>query len=720
MDDEVQVSVRTEVHVLDSALGDEGERSDAYRCPWRCARRTFEADDTTAIHISDVEVAIRPDAKAGDEADAGGRVVQHGTEVHACRADAPDVAVAEMRDVPVAILAEFDGIRNIAKVCIALAEAVSEALNERSGVETGGCIEGLDAVRLRGGDVDAGRDIEEAEIDREFVITTTARARLIRSGQRDDRTVNVATIHLMTVVIVVDAVVIEGCDAAGERLCGRRRRNAHVNRHGWQTVEEIGAATCGRGALQHGVVRAADAAVRARRPEFDAHTVDTRLPGITQSVVVVVLPDQIAHAHAAEEAEIDGVIGVVVAILDHRFVTFVQRDDRREDGGAGTTWLAGGVVVIVDAVVCIHRITAGNVQRRRHEQTQEVGAGLQIIEVILADRTGGGGAQHEVTVRPRATDGQISTGIPEFDGHILDAGLAHVVEAVEVRILIDQVAKAEALHEQRVGLGGGAVVGIRHTDREAGSAIHERRAGEHPASGKREPGRRRACDHAPCVGTGAIGGGQGLGVRRAVVGIWQRRWRDADGGAVHRQRVKAGGNAVEGVTRFHSEGRRHRPRRCAGNDAVRGEGQAVRQRATDDAPDIRSAAAHGIQGGGVSAADDRIRQRRRRDHEVRAKHRDAVGLGARRTIGIQRLNGEGVEARSRRGASRNDAAGRDRDAGGQIPCQPAEGVGGRAARGGDLLEVGHEARGILQSRRQDGDRRIVHREGVALHRRTTV
>ncbi len=142
-------------------------------------------------------------------------------------------------------------------------------------------------------------------------------------------------------------------------------------------------------------------------------------------------------------------------------------------------------------------------QRRRHEQAQEVGAGLQIVEVILPDRTGGGGAQHQVAVRSGAADGQIGTGIPEFDGDVFDAGLAHVVEAVEVRVFIDEVAEAESLHEQRVGLGGGAVVGIRHADREAGRAIDERRAGEHPACGKREPGRRRARDNAPCVGTGA-------------------------------------------------------------------------------------------------------------------------------------------------------------------------------------------------------------------------
>jgi hypothetical protein len=71
-------------------------------------------------------------------------------------------------------------------------------------------------------------------------------------------------------------------------------------------------------------------------------------------------------------------------------------------------------------------------------------AGLEIVEMILAESTGDGAAQHQVAVRSAATDGVVRARIPQLHSHVLDAGLAIVTQAVEVGVLINDITEAES------------------------------------------------------------------------------------------------------------------------------------------------------------------------------------------------------------------------------------------------------------------------------------
>ncbi len=174
---EVNVSIRTEVDVLDSALADECVRRGPHWQARRGACRTVEADDTISIAIDNVEVSVRTEGEHRQQRDTR-RIREHGAEIHASLADLADVARAVVSDIPVAIGSEFHAVRHVTPVAIALAVAVPERVQQRGAEVAVRCVEHLDPVVIGRGHESFWHHVEQAEVDR---VVRVGAARAVRS-----------------------------------------------------------------------------------------------------------------------------------------------------------------------------------------------------------------------------------------------------------------------------------------------------------------------------------------------------------------------------------------------------------------------------------------------------------------------------------------------------------------------------------------------------------
>ena len=198
---------------------------------------------------------------------------------------------------------------------------------------------------------------------------------------------------------------------------------------------------------------------------------DGGLIHVLDAVAVDVVPDEAAQGDGTDEAEVQGhvaiFIGVAVLVvravgeeLARGFGAGREGDDAAAPHAAAL--VGGDVGIAVVIVVGIgHLRRGGNVSRRRFH-VHHVIAGREIDEVIDAVRArgdrGDGVAVHVLG------DG-IACGIQQGDGGSLDAGFAHVLQAIGVQVQPHQAAQGDRLEEAKVqghvavGVGVAVLVG---------------------------------------------------------------------------------------------------------------------------------------------------------------------------------------------------------------------------------------------------------------------
>ena len=194
-----------------------------------------------------------------------------------------------------------------------------------------------------------------------------------------------------------------------------------------------------------------------------------------QSIVVVVEPDEVAHADRSVETEIERVVGIGIrrgigqtgrGWLAERFAARQGERGTAHNGGAGRAIVVvvGGVSIAIGGGFSA-ATAAAEPAGWRHDFDQ-VGVGQQTGEQIVTAGVGllrGDG---------RAVGDAVVVGIQvEVDGHVGQADLAVVNAATVVGIVPDQVAQAEGQHRRGEAEVLGVVVVAGALQRRIGNGV---------------------------------------------------------------------------------------------------------------------------------------------------------------------------------------------------------------------------------------------------------
>ena len=162
--------------------------------------------------------------------------------------------------------------------------------------------------------------------------------------------------RLHAVVVIVDAGVRPNEAGARNRIRGAGR-DPHVIDARRENLEAIRTVAISGGRCGHAVIRATNGTIRARQHEFHTDARDARLRRhqTTQTVIIGVVPDQIAHGEAAPQTEVHGAVRVRIAIAIRDGFLPQREVDHRTAQLRSTAAGLERIIVTVHRVVRIHR-----------------------------------------------------------------------------------------------------------------------------------------------------------------------------------------------------------------------------------------------------------------------------------------------------------------------------------------------------------------------------